>query len=87
MQKHIKVYLEYYWIEQEQVICEACWKKWVDIHHIQQRSFYWKKTKHLQDKIENLIWLCRLCHQKAHFQKEPYLHKWELKEYHLKNLK
>ena len=87
MQKHIKTYLEYYWVEQEAVRCEICWMLAVDIHHIEQRSKFWKKTKHLQDAIENLIALCRRCHQQAHFQIEPYLTKEELREKHNLNLK
>ena len=86
MQKHIKNYLEYYWIEQTQVRCEVCWLPAVDIHHITPRSKFWKKTKHLQDTIENLIGLCRSCHEKAHFQKEPYLTRFELQEIHNQNL-
>ncbi|WP_312208313.1 HNH endonuclease [Empedobacter sp.] len=36
------------------------------MHHIKRRSEFGKKMKHLQDKIENLIALCRSCHNKAH---------------------
>lgn len=87
MLKHIKTYLEYYWIDQDQVRCEVCWMKAVDIHHIYPRSFFWKKKKMIQDLIWNLIWLCRSCHDKAHFKKEPYLRKDELEEIHSNNLK
>lgn len=83
MQKHIKVYIEYFW---ENPPCEICWEKAVDIHHIEPRSHFWKKTKHLQDDITNLIWLCRLHHQCSHFQIEPYLKKEYLKEKHINNL-
>ena len=65
MQKHIKVYLQKFW---EWWICEVCNEQQiVDIHHIQERSKFGKKTKYLQDDISNLIWLCRICHQKAHW--------------------
>ena len=87
MQKHIKNYLEYYGIDQNEVICEACWLPAVDIHHIIPKSKFGKKTKHLQDDISNLIWLCRTDHQKAHFQIEPYLTKEELNDIHSRNLK
>lgn len=87
MEKHIKVYLEYYWVEQEDVICENCWLPAVDIHHILFKSHFWKKTKHLQDSIKNLIALCRNCHEKAHFRQEPYLRKDKLQELHNYNLK
>lgn len=87
MEKHIKTYLEYYWIDQNDCICEACWLPAVDIHHIEPRSKFGKKTKHLQDSIENLIALCRTCHEKAHLRYEPYIRKEELKEIHNHNLK
>ena len=88
MQKHIKNYLEYYGIDNPDIIrCEVCWNNAKDIHHILFRSHFWKKTKHLQDKIENLIALCRDCHDKAHFKKEPYLDKEELSRTHYLNLK
>jgi len=37
-----------------------------DIHHIEPRSSFGSKRKDEQDKIENLIGLCRECHNKAH---------------------
>lgn len=37
-----------------------------DIHHIIPRSKFGKKNKAEQDKIENLMALCRFCHDKAH---------------------
>jgi len=37
-----------------------------DIHHIRRRSEFGSKTKEEQDRIENLIALCRDCHDKAH---------------------
>ena len=78
MQKHVKVYLDYF----NSNICEVCWDIAVDIHHILPKSKFWKKTKHLQDDISNLIGLCRKCHKKAHLQMEPYLKKWELQIIH-----
>ena len=88
MQKHIKTYLEYYWIDQHEVRCENCWKYWqINIHHLEYKSHFWKRTKHLQDSIENLIALCQEdCHKKAHFLKEPYLTKEELQDIHNQNL-
>jgi len=80
MQKHTKIYLDYFW---ENPICEICNDELVvDIHHINPRSWFWKKTKHLQDRIENLIWCCRLDHQRSHFQIEPYLYKEDLQNIH-----
>ncbi len=87
MQRHIKNYFGYYQLdENSHLTCEACWLPAKDIHHIDFRSSFWKKTKHLQDAIENLIALCRKCHNKAHFKEEPYIQKDELREIHNKNL-
>lgn len=80
MQKHTKVYISHFW---ELWLCEVCKQDMiVDVHHIKPRSFFWKKTKHLQDVVENLIWLCRVCHDKAHLKYEPYLRKPELQDIH-----
>lgn len=88
MQKHTKVYLGYYEItDPETIRCEVCWMRAVDIHHIVLRSKFWKKTKHLQDSIENLIALCRHDHERAHLRQEPYLRKEELQEIHNNNLR
>lgn len=46
--------------------CEYCAGKAVDIHHIIPRSKFGSKRKDEQDKITNLIALCRDCHNKAH---------------------
>ena len=35
MQKHIKNYLSYYWVDNpDELRCEVCWMKATDIHHI-----------------------------------------------------
>ena len=49
-------------VTQSEVICEACGRPAVDIHHIEGR---------LGDKnnIKNLIALCRKCHVRAHASK------------------
>ena len=83
MQKHIKVYIDRFW---EDWMCEVCLNNpIVDIHHIQERSKFWKRTKHLQDDISNLIWLCRKCHEQAHWIWEK-LDKWYLHLIHNNNL-
>lgn len=86
MQKHIKNYLEYYWVDMHEIMCEECWKIAVDIHHIEKRSHFGKKRKHLQDDISNLIALCRHDHERAELIIEPYLDKEYLKELHNNNL-
>ena len=66
MQKHTKIFMKYYNLgEQDIIMCEACGKQGridgsgFDLHHINGRG----KGK---DVIENLILLCRRCHNKAH---------------------
>ena len=67
MQPHIRIYFEYYgYTHQEEVLCRVCNAPAQDIHHIEPRSKFGKKRKDEQDKIENLIALCRTCHDKAH---------------------
>lgn len=60
MQKHVKVYMDYFGYGIEDFIpCEACGSKAVDIHHIYGRG----KGK---DVISNLMALCRKHHTAAH---------------------
>lgn len=67
MQKHIKNYFDSVGKDYTDFVsCEVCACPAVDIHHIKPRSKFGKKTKHLQDLPENLIALCRSCHDKAH---------------------
>jgi len=80
MQNHTKVYLEHFgYSGYEFIPCEVCGNKAVDIHHIMPRSKFGSKTKHIQDAIENIIGLCRECHDKAHNED---LSKEYLKEIH-----
>jgi len=83
MQKHIKVYIEYFW---ENPLCEVCNAPVVDVHHLQKRSTFGKKRKEEQDVLSNLIWLCRLDHMRAHLQVSPYLLQDELQRIHNKIL-
>ena len=82
MKKHTKIYLNYFgYGEQDIILCEVCGAVSVDIHHIQPKGMGGSKTK---DNIENLIALCRNCHNLAHDNK---LSKEYLTKLHLKNLK
>lgn len=64
MKKHTKIYLDYFeYGEQDFIPCENCGKKAVDIHHIEVKGMGGSKAK---DYIENLIALCRKCHELAH---------------------
>lgn len=62
MQKYIKTYLDHFDYTENEVICEACGKPAVDIHHIHGRG-------EGMDVIKNLIALCRKCHDRAHGSK------------------
>lgn len=67
MKKHVENYLNSVGKDHTDfVACEVCGLKAVDIHHIKPRSKFGKKTKYLQDLPENLIAVCRPCHDKAH---------------------
>jgi hypothetical protein len=60
MKNHCKVYMEYFDLAvAEEIICEKCGCRAVDIHHIQGRG----RDK---DIITNLMALCRGCHTEAH---------------------
>lgn len=70
MQKHIKNYLQHHSLSGFEFIpCEVCGCKAVDIHHIIPRSKFGKNRKDEQDHPSNLIALCRMCHDRAHQDK------------------
>lgn len=62
---------------QDFIPCEVCGKQAVDIHHIIARS----QNKSLLNNIENLMALCRKCHDK-YGDKKQYINL--LKDIHLK---
>ena len=67
MIKYKKTYKDYFEIgEQDKPLCEICKCLAVDIHHISAKKSGGSKNK---DFIENLIGLCRECHNKAHAHK------------------
>lgn len=67
MEKHVKNYMEALGYDKcDTILCEACGKVGVDIHHIEFRSSFGSKRKGEQDAIDNLICLCRSCHDEAH---------------------
>jgi 5-methylcytosine-specific restriction endonuclease McrA len=63
MTPHLKIYLDYFDLTEDEVMCEACGRKANQIHHINGR---------LGDKnnIKNLMALCRKCHDRAHGSKD-----------------
>ena len=64
MKKHTKVYMDFFdYGEQDFVMCEMCQQdRAIDIHHLNPRAMGGSKSK---DYIENLMGLCRDCHNKA----------------------
>lgn len=63
MQPHTKIYMKHFdYQEAEFIPCENCGRRAVDIHHIQGRG----KGK---DVIENLMAVCRNCHEYFHDSK------------------
>jgi predicted restriction endonuclease len=86
MQKHVKVYFDYYgYGEEDLIFCEVCSAKAVDIAHIKARSTFGSKRKEEQDNISNLISLCRSCHYKYDFENK--ITQEDLQEIHNLNLK
>ena len=82
MTPHAKIYKDHFnYCEQDVVICELCPQIAADIHHIKYKSRGGK------NEIENLIALCRDCHDRAHFKKKPYLTEPDLKEKHIRFLR
>lgn len=62
MRKHTKIYLDYFGYDDSDYIqCELCPNPAVDIHHIDARGMGGRKSA---DTIENLMALCRKCHDK-----------------------
>jgi 5-methylcytosine-specific restriction endonuclease McrA len=48
------------------IACEVCNATSVDIHHIIPRSKFGSKRKAEQYHVNNLVALCRVCHNLAH---------------------
>jgi len=70
MKKHVRVYRDYFGLGDDDIqMCEYCHRGVaVDIHHIEPRGMGGSKDK---DYIENLIGLCRPCHEAAEAKKIP----------------
>ena len=68
MKKHTKLYLEFFEYDETDFIpCEICSSKAVDIHHINARGMGGSKNA---DVIENLMAVCRKCHETFGDKKE-----------------
>lgn len=65
MKAHLKIYLQHRRLTKDDFIgCEVCGRQAVDIHHIQPRGMGGSKFR---DTPDNLIALCRVCHDEADF--------------------
>jgi 5-methylcytosine-specific restriction endonuclease McrA len=59
MVNHKKVYITFFNLDvSDHILCTNCGQVAVDIHHINARGM----GGSLKDYIENLVALCRLCH-------------------------
>ena len=68
MRNHTKVYMTFFYLDETDYIgCEMCGSPGQDIHHIQARGLGGSKNR---DYIENLICLCRDCHNRAESDKQ-----------------
>jgi len=77
MKKYIKIYADYFGYE-EYLPCEVCLRPAVDVHHIKYKS------RGGLDILENLMGLCRECHNLAHDEKFT---ERQLREIHLEKIK
>ncbi len=81
MRKHTKIYLDYFgYTIADTIPCEMGHPEAVDIHHIYPRGMGGNPDK---DVIENLMALCRDCHDDAEAGR---LTKEELTEIHLRKM-
>jgi len=70
MKTHTKIYMDYFGFDVSDFIpCEVCGAKCQDVHHVESRGM---GGSHLQDRIDNLIGLCRLDHERAHGTESKY---------------
>jgi predicted HNH restriction endonuclease len=63
MQKHTKIYLDHHGLTGQEFIPCVCGAGAVDIHHIKPKGIGGDRDA---DRIDNLVALCRACHEAAH---------------------
>jgi len=69
MKKHTKIYIESMgYSKADWMPCEICNQTAVDVNHIEPRGMGGSKTK---DYPENLVGLCRRCHQQFENKEIP----------------
>ena len=69
MKNHTDIYRKFWWDEltlSQTEQCVVCSQWGADIHHISNKALGSSKCK---DYIENLVCLCRKCHDKCHKDK------------------
>ena len=83
MKRHTNVYFSFFGYDKTSYIeCEVCHAQAQDIHHIEPRGMG-GNPKGDKDRIENLMAVCRMCHDKYGDKKQ---YKDFLKEIHLRNI-
>ena len=83
MKRHTNVYFSFLGYDKTSYIeCEVCHAQAQDIHHIEPRGMG-GNPKGDKDRIENLMAVCRQCHDKYGDKKQ---YKDFLKEIHLRNI-
>ena len=64
MKKYLRMFMKYYGYTEADSYSELCWycakNVWVEVHHIISRGMGGSK---LRDTVDNLIPLCRSCHE------------------------
>jgi hypothetical protein len=67
MKKYVKKYIEFWgYGEQDFIPCIVCGERSADVHHLEPKGMGGSKEK---DNIENLVALCRRCHDLCHNDK------------------
>lgn len=67
MRPHVRNYYQAFGYDQSSFIaCEICGRPGQDIHHVEPRSKFGSKNHEQMDRVENLVCLCRKCHNDAH---------------------
>ena len=67
MKPYVKTYLAYFGYDESSWIpCEICGAKCVEIHHLEPKSI----AKAKENLIDNLIGICRECHNLCHSNRQ-----------------